>query len=91
MDNPWVTTPHPWVTSDNYSSNNPSLQLKDIKFEFLVDYIGLTKDKTGFTWMVYEDCIKGTLQQTLEDESFEIDAQFKLSMIDDIAQVWKLQ
>ena len=27
-------------------------QLKDIKSTYLVDYIGLTQEKGGFTWMV---------------------------------------
>jgi len=60
-------------------------KLRDMRDEYIVSVVGLCIDLDS-SWLIMEDCSKGTLESVLEDETTELDSNFKLNMIEDIAK-----
>merc|ERR1719150_1146130 len=59
--------------------------LKDLQHDHIVRFLGACLEQEK-SFLITEYCPKGSLQDILEDDEFELDNDFKISLINDIVR-----
>ncbi len=61
--------------------------MKDLQHDHLVRFIGACIDGPEECFVVTEYCTRGSLQDILEADKFQLDSNFRRSLVHDIVKV----